>query len=1034
MEINSLKLLVIGEIPDQLTFLQKILSSAFPGSLLLSARNGITGIQLAKSEDPDMVLLNFTGPDLDGFDICRSLKADGRLRNIPLVFLAERIDADPETCRKALESGADGFLFVPLQETEVIAQVRTMSRLKAVGRIQRMEKELAERKRAAAALIASEEKFRKIILTSPNAVVLTRLSDGVIVLANQGFSDISGYSQEEVQGKSSLDLNLWVNPEDRKQIIEGTMLTGIVKNHEARFRKKNGDVVCGLMSASMIDLDGSPHILNITLDITERKRTEDALCKSEAQYRLIAENMSDVISVMDMNLRFIYVSPSIKRLTGFTAEDSVKQSLEEIMTPESLKNLQKIFEDELLLEAGGADPCRTRLVEFERYKQDGSIVWVEAACSFLRDKEHRPEGILVITRDISERKRAEQVLRESEEQYRLLFQNASEGILIARGDKIQMANGSLIKTMEYSEDILKRKPFIEFIHPEDRSMVFDRYVRRLKGESVETNYSFRILAGGGTEKWVQIHSSIIDWKGEPASLSFVVDITDRKQAEAERELLMAAIEQTGEVVVITDPDGIIQYVNPAFEASTGYIRDEVVGQNPRILKSGRQDVIFYQQLWDTITSGKVWSGRMVNKRKDGALYTEDATISPVCDAAGRIINYVGVKRDITDNLRLSAQFQQAQKMESVGRLAGGVAHDFYNMLSVILGYTELAMDQVDRDTPLHADLEEVFKAANRSTDITRQLLAFARQQVVLPRTLNLNTSIEAMLKMLRRLIGEDISLTWLPGPNLWPVRMDPSQIDQILANLCVNARDAIADIGSITIQTANTVYEGAGMMPQDGEAASGEFVMLSLCDTGCGMDQAIIDKIFEPFFTTKEKGQGTGLGLATVYGIVKQNNGFIHVTSEPGKGTTFHLYFPRHTTEALSDMDEKAIDVPKGLGEMILVVDDEFAVLLLAKKILESAGYHALTADTPAEALRLAEGYAGEIHLLITDVIMPEMNGRVLAEHLKSRYPNLKYLYMSGYTGNIISRHGVIGEGIHFIQKPFSIKELTLKVRETLDA
>ncbi|MDO9263712.1 MAG: PAS domain S-box protein [Desulfosalsimonadaceae bacterium] len=926
METTPLKLLVIDGTPDHLAFLQEILSNAFPGSALLPARDGASGIKLAETEDPDVVLLNFTGPDMDGFDICRRLKSDGRLRDIPLVFIADRNATDPEALRKALEAGADGFLSVPLEEMELIAQMKTLSRLKAAGRMQPREKEhLAE-------LVAK-----------------------------------------------------------RTPLLEK--------------------------------------------QLAERKRAEDALRQNEEQYRLIAENMSDVISVLDMNLRFTYVSPSIKRLTGFTVEEAMKHSIQEIMTPESLKNALKAFEEEMMLEASGtADPYRTRIIEFEQNKQDISIVWVEAACSFLRDKERKPTGILVISRDITERKRAEKILKESEEQYRLLFQNASEGILIARGDKIHMANRALVKILEHSEEILKSKPFTEFIHPEDRSMVLDRHIRRFKGEPVETNYSFRVITGEEKEKWVQIHSSIIDWKGASASLSFVTDITDRKQAEAERELLMAAIEQAGEVVVITNPDGIIQYVNPAFEEVTGYIREEVIGQNPRILKSGRQDVIFYQQLWETITSGRVWSGRMVNKRKDGALYTEDATISPVCDAAGRIINYVGVKRDITDNLRLSAQYQQAQKMESVGRLAGGVAHDFYNMLSVILGYTELAMDQVDRDTPLHADLEEVFKAANRSTDITRQLLAFARQQIVLPRILNLNTSIEAMLKMLRRLIGEDISLIWLPGPNLWPVRMDPSQIDQILANLCVNARDAIADIGSITIQTVNTVHKGAGVMPQDGKTASGEFVLLSLSDTGCGMDQAIIDKIFEPFFTTKEKGQGTGLGLATVYGIVKQNNGFIHVTSEPGKGTAFHVYLPRHTAEALSDMDEKAIDVPKGQGEMILVVDDEFAVLLLAKKILESAGYHALTADTPAEAMRLAEGYAGEIHLLITDVIMPEMNGRVLAEHLKSRYPNLKCLYMSGYTGNIISRHGVIGEGIHFIQKPFSIKELTLKVRETLDA
>jgi signal transduction histidine kinase len=437
-------------------------------------------------------------------------------------------------------------------------------------------------------------------------------------------------------------------------------------------------------------------------------------------------------------------------------------------------------------------------------------------------------------------------------------------------------------------------------------------------------------------------------------------------------------------------------------------------------------------LWGTITSGKTWKGRIINKRKDGKLYTEDATISPVCDTAGRVVNFVAVKRDISEHLQLEAQFFQAQKMELVGRLAGGVAHDYNNMLSVILGYTELAMAKVKPADPVRDDLQQVLKAAKRSTSITHQLLAFARKQTIAPQVLDLNETVEGMLKMLRRLIGEDIDLAWLPETDLWPVKMDPTQVDQILANLCVNARDAIAGVGKITIETKNGAFDDsycadhAGFVP-------GEFVLLAVSDDGCGMDKETQGKIFEPFFTTKAVGRGTGLGLATVYGIVKQNEGFIYVYSEPGKGTTFKIYLPRYTGQASVKKTESAAEIPRGRGETVLVVEDEISILQLANRILDGLGYNVLTAKTPGEAKGLAEEHAGELHLLITDMVMPEMDGRDLAEQLRAFYSDIKILFMSGYTADVIAHRGILKESVHFIQKPFSRRDLAIKVREVLD-
>jgi two-component system, cell cycle sensor histidine kinase and response regulator CckA len=511
-----------------------------------------------------------------------------------------------------------------------------------------------------------------------------------------------------------------------------------------------------------------------------------------------------------------------------------------------------------------------------------------------------------------------------------------------------------------------------------------------------------------------------------------VEIQTRTAREAELKKVITAIEQAGEIIIITDPAGNIEYVNPAFTTVSGYSSKEVIGKTPAILKSGQQNTAFYQNLWETITSGEIWHGRLINKRKDGKLYTEDATISPVFDAAGKIINFVGVKRDITAELVLVEQFQQAQKMESVGRLAGGVAHDYNNMLAVILGYTGMAMGKVAPADPLHEDLRQICEAATRSAEITRQLLAFARKQAIAPVVLNLNTTVDSMLKMLRHLIGENISLAWIPAYEVWPVKIDPSQLDQILANLCVNSRDAIGGVGKITIETANVIFDDAYCDRNVG-FTPGAFVMLGVSDSGCGMDKKTLEQIFEPFFTTKEIGKGTGLGLATVYGIVKQNRGFINVYSEPGNGTTFKIFIPRETTGIVETKDSSVAETLLGGSETILLVEDESILLVMVKRLLESLGYTVLCAAGSGEALRMAEEHLGEIHLLLTDIIMPEMNGRDLALQLAALCPSMKQLFMSGYTADVITHQGILDEGVEFIQKPMSLMDLAAKVRKVLD-
>ncbi len=410
------------------------------------------------------------------------------------------------------------------------------------------------------------------------------------------------------------------------------------------------------------------------------------------------------------------------------------------------------------------------------------------------------------------------------------------------------------------------------------------------------------------------------------------------------------------------------------------------------------------------------------------------------DPQGKPLRMCGTHTDVTEKKReekereeLQAQLAQAQKMESIGRLAGGVAHDFNNMLSVIIGNASMALTHEHLPQPLYERLDEIKKAGERSANLTRQLLGFARKQTVFPKMLDLNRNVSKMTEVLQRLIGENIDLAWLPGQNLWPVNIDPGQVDQILTNLCVNSRDAIVDVGKITIETDNIVLDESYCKDHVG-FTPGDYVQLTVRDDGCGMDAGTLEKIFDPFFTTKGVGKGTGLGMATVYGIVKQNDGFIDACSEPDQGTTFKIYLPRQRTGE-TDLPEKKADRQPvtTCHETIMIVEDETAILNMTKIILEESGYTVLAAKTPGQAISAAQEHDGNIDLLLTDVIMPEMNGRDLAKNILSFYPDLKFLFMSGYTANTISHHGIFEEGFFFIQKPFSVKKLGAKVRQVLD-
>ena len=538
-----------------------------------------------------------------------------------------------------------------------------------------------------------------------------------------------------------------------------------------------------------------------------------------------------------------------------------------------------------------------------------------------------------------------------------------------------------------------------------------------------------------------IHFVEFDQMAESANKMLI----DRKKAEEEIKSSKLFIERVVEMspyaMWISDQKGTVIRTNRSLRKALKTTDDMIVGKynvfkDENLETQGVMPMVMavfenhepanFSIPWEAAKAGDA------NFEGTPSLYI-DVSIFPIINAEGELTNAVCQWVDITERMNLQAQLIQAQKMESVGRLAGGVAHDFNNMLSIIIGYGELALEKVNSNDSLHTDILEILEAAKRSTDITRQLLAFASKQTIAPKVLDPNEIIGNMLKMLRRLIGEDINLAWLPGAKVWPVKIDTSQVDQILANLCVNARDAIDNVGKVTIETKNVNFDEdycadhAGFVP-------GEYVMLAVSDDGRGIEPEILDKIFEPFFTTKGMSKGTGLGLATVYGIVKQNNGFINIYSEPDKGTTIKVYFSRYIGQTVEASREVALEIPLSRGETILLVEDNDSILDLSKKILEGLGYTVLATTAPNNAVSLAEEHNGKLNLLLTDVVMPEMNGRELSKQLQSLYPNIKILFMSGYTANVIAHRGVLEEGVCFIPKPFSKKDLALKVREALDS
>lgn len=640
-------------------------------------------------------------------------------------------------------------------------------------------------------------------------------------------------------------------------------------------------------------------------------------------------------------------------------------------------------------------------------------------------------------------KAAEEALKESEKRFRSIFENTeSIGVQGYNKDrKVIYWNKASENFYGYKCREVLGERLEDLIIPDEIRDDVVKGISRWINEGIPIPASELELKRSDGSKIVVFsnHVMIKNKNNEPEMYCIDIDLTQQKQTEADLKKALekneALLNANPDMMFVFDAECNIVDCHPKVRTKEHYTDPNVfLGKNvDEILPSDIS--ILTRKSVESVLKNKVSEYSTYNLEVNGEIQYFEARHVPSGDD-----EVLAIVRNITDQVKtenerekLQHQLTQSQKMESVGRLAGGVAHDFNNMLSVIIGYTQLSLERIDSYNPLYSNLQEVKKAAERSANLTKQLLAFARKQTITPKVFDLNEAVGGMYKMLIRLIGEDIDLVWLPNEEPMMIEVDPSQIDQILANLCVNARDAIKDTGKITIETSNIVIDEE-YCKENSSFVPGDYIVLSVSDDGSGMDNETLSHLFEPFYTTKEIGRGTGLGMATVYGIIKQNNGFITVDSEVGKGTTINMYLPRYKDKK-EQQEENSLNLTDIKGhETILLVEDEPAILAMTTKMLEAVGYTVIKAESPVDAIELAKENIGDIHLLITDVIMPEMNGRDLAKSILFIYPDIKRLFMSGYTASVIAHHGVLNEGVNFIHKPFNFEDLVKKVREVLDS
>ena len=772
----------------------------------------------------------------------------------------------------------------------VIYYFRRQVRLKTTELQALLNKEKKLRHR----LQASEEKFRHIFETGPDAINLNKV-DGTFVEVNREFCNVTGYVPTEVIGKTSAELGIWKDVELRNTLVQKIRKNGLIENLEAEFIRKDGTVVIGLTSMNLIEIDGEPHVLAITRDISEYKKQQQALQQAEQRWQQTFNAIGSAITVLNADMHILQANMAAVRL--YALQDANGKTIRKIPEP---------------------DPA--------------CIDGCPAAETFV---DGQPHSAMVEQKELGK-----------------TFEITSHPIFSEAGRVVQVV-----------------------------------HVAR--------------------------------------------DMTEQLALEQERILLAAAIEQSTETIVITDRDGIIQYTNPAFEEHTGYSRTEALGKNPRLLKSGQHNPAFYHELWATILAGRTWHGILINRRKDGELFEEKATISPVFDKKGKLINFIAVKRNITHERELEQQLQQVQRLEAIGTLAGGIAHDFNNILGAILGFAEIANLEIPEGNPAREDVKEIIVAGQRAVDLVKQILTFSRQDQAAFHPVKVQLVLKETLRLLKASLPATITLEQHIDSSCKPILGDPTHLHQVVLNLCTNAKHAIGtNKGTISVSLRNSAinrqFNRFSPLP-----AAENYIEIEIMDDGCGMDQQTMERIFDPFFTTKPKDQGTGLGLSVSHGIIKQHGGQIKVTSRPGEGTTFRIQIPNVETDSQPAEKRNPEQLPKG-NERIVVVDDEPFLVDIYDRMLTDLGYSIVSFTDSRQALLHMQEHINDFDLLLTDMTMPGMTGIDLAKQLLAKRPGLPIIICTGFSETIDEDHAATLGFRAYLLKPVILRQLATVLDQVL--
>jgi PAS domain S-box-containing protein len=883
------------------------------------------------------------------------------------------------------------------------------------------------------ALRQSEEKFRLAFQTSPDSINFNRFSDGIYIDINEGFTKLTGYTREDAIGKSSIDLNIWYDPKDRQQLVKALKSVGYIENLEARFRRKNGQIGVGLMSARVLRLNQEDVILSITRDITERKQVEDALRESEDRYHQLFNASTDAILVRTGETIINANSAALKLLRANQIGDLVGKRYLDFVPPydqpESAERVRKSMKGDWIV-----PPREHRLITL-----DGQVICVESTGVPIRYQgEIHHFGMF---RDITDRKKAEGALRESAEQHRQIVESSTDAILVRSGDVIIYANPAAVKLFWATHTgELVGKSYMGLVHPDDRQESIERIKKGINDKWIAPPREHRMVALDGQVLYVESTGVPIQYKGETQLFGVFRDITERKQVneklrETEKKYRELA-ESLPQVIFEVDSTGNLIYLNQTGYALFGYTPEDLAkGFNvlEAFIPEDRERIA--DDIMISVQGQRLGRQEYTAVKKDGTKFPvgvhanrimRDQTATGI---RGILIDFTPIKRAEEEKKKLEIQLQQAQKMEAIGALAGGIAHDFNNILSAIIGYTELAMlnEGAEHCT---AELNEALKAANRAKDLVKQILAFSRQTDEECMPVRVALVAKEAVKFLRATIPTSIEIKTRIDEKSGAVLANSVELHQIIMNLCTNAHHAIGEqAGLLEVAVQNTEIDLAQKNNLI-DLEIGSYVTISVKDTGYGMTSNVIKRIFDPYFTTKEKGVGTGLGLAVVHGIVKKYGGSIKVKSELGKGTTFHIYLPK--ADIAPPIKAEQPKQLKGGSERILFVDDEKMLVDIGQQALQRLGYDVVSRTSPIEALELFKAKPDFFDLVITDKTMPGMTGDTLAKELMNVRPNLPVIICTGYS-QAIDQERAKQIGIKaFVMKPILINEIAAAVRKVL--